>query len=493
MKGIFRKTEVKDRWVSNIVILLFAFAFVGLLQSTVQAQQTCHPPKKANHEGAAVARRGDVKHLPQALKDQLVLIAKRPHNTRPTTAFAEADSPSLLFQYYLIDTTGFEQNIFTTIIPGINDFVGQTAANAANCGLSTLGAVRVVLEPKPGLPTDPNDPGAFIDIFTDITNLFVINNESGWYEGWMIHDLIVAPIANPRPNGTAAFGTITATDAAALALMGSGNNVPGATFTQDGNVVHLPSASDVFPNTQTNVVALHLSMGAYNCLQQSDCHAYWEFNQYSDWIHPLYELPFTGGFPADFNQAPNAYEQGRIGLLSTLIPGSGPSGVQNTPQAYGDNPNIPRDPDRALNFDPEDQTNDDHKETRLRFIPSGLANEVFLDVFERPVSFEPGVTTLEQRLNDAYAYEISLIDLNADGVVDFVEGDLEGTSDGGQSNDRLYLPAPAFNRFAVTREINDGYLAPRFAQSQRGWVLSGFLTAVNPPVPASVPRDSDDR
>jgi len=58
-------------------------------------------------------------------------------------------------------------------------------------GVSTIGTVRVVLEPKPGLPTDPNDPHAFIDVFTDIDPLFVINNESGWYEGWMIHDLTV--------------------------------------------------------------------------------------------------------------------------------------------------------------------------------------------------------------------------------------------------------------------------------------------------------------
>jgi hypothetical protein len=35
-------------------------------------------------------------------------------------------------------------------------------------------------------------------------------------------------------------------------------------------------------------------MGAYNCLQQSDCHSYGEFNYTTNWIHPLYELPFTG-------------------------------------------------------------------------------------------------------------------------------------------------------------------------------------------------------
>jgi len=35
----------------------------------------------------------------------------------------------------------------------------------------------VVLELKPGLPTNPNDPKAFLDVFTDISPLFVINNE----------------------------------------------------------------------------------------------------------------------------------------------------------------------------------------------------------------------------------------------------------------------------------------------------------------------------
>ena len=58
-------------------------------------------------------------------------------------------------------------------------------------------------------------------------------------------------------------------------------------------------------------------------------------------------------------------------------------------------------------------------------------------------------------------------------------------SDGFLNNERLFLPLTAFNRFAVTREINDGLLAPRFAPSQRAWLLSGFRVAVTPAVPAS--------
>ena len=63
----------------------------------------------------------------------------------------------------------------------------------------------------------------------------------------------------------------------------------------------------------------------------------------------------------------------------------------------------------------------------------------------------------------------------------------------GQSNERLYLPATTFNRFAVTARLNDGLLAPRLAPSQRAYVLSGSLTRVNPSVPASINRDGDDR
>ena len=74
----------------------------------------------------------------------------------------------------------------------------------------------------------------------------------------------------------------------------------------------------------------------------------------------------------------------------------------------------------------------------------------------------------------------------------FEEADIEGTSDG-QSNERLFLPATTFERFAVSREINDGLLAPRFAPSQRAWVLTGFRVAVAPEVPASTGRDADDR
>jgi hypothetical protein len=230
-------------------------------------------------------------------------------------------------------------------------------------------------------------------------------------------------------------------------------------------------------------------MGAYNCLQQSDCHAYWEFNYTTNWIHPLYELPFTGGIKGTF-------EAGQIGALQSIIPGSGPNGVKNDAVHYGDNPNNtgvlqasgPRDPDK---FDAED---DAQREFRMRFIPSGLAKEIMLDVYERLASFEPGVTDFNTRLFDAYAAEVARVEgPKGDGVISAAEGDIDTASDGFADNTRLFLAAPTFKRFAVTREINDGLLAPRFAPSQKAWVLSGTVVPVNPSVPASAGEDGDDR
>jgi hypothetical protein len=446
-------------------------------------------------ESAGLGDRGDIRNLPNPLKQQIVNIGARPHTFAPQTVFAEAQGASRLFAYYLLDSTGFEPNIFTTTIPGINDGMAPTATGP-NHDRPTIGSVRIALEPKPGLPTNPNNPEAFIDIFTDISGLFVINNESGWYEGWMIHDLKVPEVDSARSGGHAKFGTMTQADAAAIAAMGGHHNVPGQIFTTDGSDVRFPNAGDHFPTVQMNVVPIHLSMGAYNAVQQSDIHSYWEFNKYTNWIHPLYELPFTGGIPGSF-------ENSKVGAISSLIPGPGPSGEKNSRIQFGDNPNNPRDPDRGKESSENDvdrpmPPNEENSEQRLRFIPSGIANEIMLDVYVRIASFEPRETSLQKRLFDAYAAEVARVDQNADGVISFQETETETEENGhgsklGKEEIEFFLSPLQFNRFAVTREINDGFLGPRFAPSQRAWVLSGFLTIVNPPVPASVPLDDDLR
>src|SRR3984893_12361187 len=467
-----------------------ALAIFAINARAEQPPAPCHPNPTADADETAVRSRGDVVNLPGPLQDRLAQLANRPHTIVPLQAFAEAEGASQLFQYYLLDTTGFQPNVFTTIFPGINDHA-QLTVTGANCGMSTVGAVRVVLEPKPGLPTDPNNPRAFIDVFTDIDPMFVINNESGWYEGWMIHDLTVPKVnAMPRKDGHAQFGTILPADAAALKAIGSGNNVPGNIFAMDGNAVHFPSASDHFPDIQTNVVPIYVSMGAYNSMQQSDVHSYWEFNyQGTNWVHPLYELPFTGGFPDEFGKVPDTFEDGEIERLVAMVPGPGPAGEENSPVAVGDNPNLPRDPDKfdaAAGFD-------NQREFRERGVPSGLANEIFLDVYERLASFMPSEKNLQRRLFEAYEDEVERVDPKGHGIITAAVGDIDTATDGFPNNERLYLPPTVFNRFAVTREINDGMLAPRFSPSQRAWVLTGARVAVSPSVPAATGRDSDDR
>jgi hypothetical protein len=431
------------------------------------------------------------------LLSRLLTLDCSPHSISPVQIFAEADpnngGKSQLFQYYLLDSTGFQPSPFTTKIPGVNDDPStQKTVWGANCDLPTIGSVRLALEPKPGLPTDPDDPRAFIDIFTDIRGLFVINNESGWYEGWMIHDLRVAPIAGRDKMGHVPIGAITAADAAFLRQMGTGNNVPGHFFTVDGKAPHAPNPNDHFPDRVTNLVPIQLSMGAYNALQQSDAHNYWEFNYQTNWIHPLYELPFAGGFPDHVATEPaDTFQDGEIGLLESIVPGltAGLNRDRRRAVAFGDNPDIPRDPDRF------DSDVDAQREFRERFMPSGLAREAFLNAFERLASFEPFEHDLSRRLADGYRAAVALADTNHDGIISAPEGDIDTPNPNCPQGDNtcIFLTPRSFNRFAVTREINDGFLAPRFAPSTRGWALSGSIVTGFTPFGTSMGEDADDR
>ncbi len=503
--------RVSNRSTTNVGILISASSILGWILSgcgdgraggdehQLPGVDADTPADPAEADRLAVIARGDVENLPEPLKTRLGDMAAQPHSFLPVTAFAEADGATQLFQYYLLDTENFQPNVFTALIPGINDGTIPTGANAANDQLATIGAIRLGLEPKPGLPTEPDDVRAFIDGWTDISGLFVINNESGWYEGWLIRDIKVPPVNDTlRADGTAQYGFMTSADAAAIAVLGP-NNVVGNFFTGDGKAPRTGAASDRFPDParQPNTVPFPVSFGTFNSQQQSDIHAYWEFNTSTNWVFPHYELPATGGVPTTF-------AGGLQYAIQSLVAGDGP-GVgrpDNSKIAYGDDPDDPRDPDRGLVSKVDDPNrpmagDPGHLETRNRFIPSGLTEEVLLNVFVRVTSFMPDTppdspANIGARLLASYAQEVGRVDLDADGVLTFVEADVERSSDG-MPNTRLYLPATAFNRFAVTREINDGLLAPRFAPSQRAYVLSGKATSVDPFVDASVPRDADDR
>jgi hypothetical protein len=117
----------------------------------------------------------------------------------------------------------------------------------------------------------------------------------------------------------------------------------------------------------TNVVPIQLSMGAYNALQQADAHNYWEFNYQTNWIHPLYELPFAGGFPDRLASEPaDTFEDGEIGRRASIVPGTraGLNLIPDLAVRFGANPTLPRDPARF------DSDNDSQRRIPEAFRPS---------------------------------------------------------------------------------------------------------------------------
>src|SRR4029077_18863075 len=86
-------------WLSAMILI------VGLEAKSARAEQPpppCHANPNAAADEATVRNRGDVVALPAPLTDRVAQLANRPHSILPLQVFAEADSPSQLFQYYLL-------------------------------------------------------------------------------------------------------------------------------------------------------------------------------------------------------------------------------------------------------------------------------------------------------------------------------------------------------------------------------------------------------
>jgi hypothetical protein len=395
-----------------------------------------------------------------AIASQIAAMDAKPH----TYAAQPLPAGSTVFQYAMLDTKSVQPNIFNSKIAGIND-----TDTIGTAGPDSIGLVRMVVLNKAGQPTDPADPATPIGVYLDIAGLQPAMAEGGSYELFALYNTLVPPVAAARANGQAQFGTITAEDAAILAKQGTGNNVPGNIFTLGGGAPKFYSPTDVWPTSGSNVVTFPVNCGIFNALASGDAHAYFEFKPATNMVFPHHEFPFTGGV-LPFYPPGGAYAAGVLGQINSQVPGSGPLGINNNdPRVYGDNPNDPRDPDRYATTDPK------QREFRLRSVPSGLTEELHRDIFMRFASFHPEEGNLQRRLYLAVAKEIALVDQNNDGVLSFAELDMNGTSDGGQSNKRLYFPLSRFSRFTVQKEINDGIVAPRFANSTRGVVFSGFI------------------
>jgi hypothetical protein len=115
-----------------------------------QPPEPCHPNPTAAADEAGVRSRGDVVNLPAPLQDRLAQLANRPHTYLPLQVFNEADGASQLFQYYLLDTTGFEPNVFTAIIPGVNDGNVQLTATGEIADYPRSAPSASCWNPSPG-------------------------------------------------------------------------------------------------------------------------------------------------------------------------------------------------------------------------------------------------------------------------------------------------------------------------------------------------------
>ena len=118
---VMQRYEMKRARVGRFCSILGVTVPTTLGIDAARAEQPpppCHPNPNAAADETAVRGRGDVVNLPGELQDRLAQLANRPHTYLPLQVFNEADNPSQLFQYYLLDTTGFEPNVFTTTFPG---------------------------------------------------------------------------------------------------------------------------------------------------------------------------------------------------------------------------------------------------------------------------------------------------------------------------------------------------------------------------------------
>ena len=215
----------------------------------------------------------------------------------------------------------------------------------------------------------------------------------------------------------------------------AGTTSPGHFFTVDGKRPALPQRAGPLPRHADQRRADPAQHGRVQLPAAERLPQLLGVQLPTNWVHPLYELPFTGGFPDDFGRHPGrAAATARSAGGSRSCPAPGRWASTTIRGIYGDNPNRPRDPDL---FDAEI---DAQREFRQRFIPSGIANEILLDVYERLASFMPHEHDLDQAAVRRLAEEVRRIDTNDDGIISAAEGDIDTGSDGFSDNTRLFLP-----------------------------------------------------
>jgi len=203
----------------------------------------------------------------------------------------------------------------------VNDHA-QLTATGRHCSCDGRGSPPGARAESPA-PTDPTDPRALHRRLHRHLRLFVINNESGWYEGWMIHDVTV-PRSTPLRDLTGRPALARSCPAIGSPQdMGTGNNVPGNTFTVDGKKTRLPAPPIAFRTRPT--WCRSTSAWSVNALQQSDAHAILGVQLSRDELGPpTLRVAVHGRVPGQVRaRRPTHSKRVRSGSCQSIVPGSG--------------------------------------------------------------------------------------------------------------------------------------------------------------------------
>lgn len=261
-----------------------------------------------------------------------------------------------------------------------------------------------------GLSSPEPAGSAVLSVFSDgtgkmtisVSGLKTIETESGFYEGWLIHDIYVPDdlsdddfvLLNHGPNGEC--------------------NLRSGIYTLDGSPPYAGNGLDQHSNT----LWVPVSMGTFNTdfLGGQKCH--WTFSPQTNWTFSLLEL----------------------------------LGLSPKPE---DNEDDPRDPDSPAS-------------RSMRLIPSGISRDILVDTFIRRATVHPELTLdhdFTKRLLTIYFDRIDHLDNDGDGLLDRADV---------IDKPECFIPYNCYQRVAITREINDGWLGPRYIPSQKAFVLSGM-------------------
>jgi hypothetical protein len=436
---------------------------------TSPAQPAISNTNRSSNVKTGFVNRADVRSLPSALRERLTELNERPRSYKPQGVYPPLRGTRQLVGFFLLDPTQSSG----PSAAAAEAFAPSTNLRApVSTNLSPQGAARLfqVTSSNGGTnATSTSSESSFADVFTDVAGLPPLADASSRYEGWLIHDLVVPTTGQAGSTGTTAGG-ITADDATALSVLGTGNNAPGAVFTTDGSAPSSGGSASPTSGTATNgaaaasvsgapnTISLYVKAGTLTPMQKNDAHAYRKLNPQTSWV-TLAGLT-NNPTPAAPNTAP----------AEATVPS--PSAPATDPQANTVPPAVSSSGGTAGT--PASGTS---------LIPSGVAREILLDAYVRKASFEPNVTDINQRLSDAYTAQVSKVDTNRDGVISTDEAAAAAAA--GTS---VFLEPSAFNRFAVSKETSNGA-----EQSSPGSViLQGTLQAVSGTPPATITDETQE-